>query len=90
MTEFWTHVLDRWALLAYVAGLLSAVIWGRAKRHVEQVALVERVTKMEFRLAELERRVAGGDTQFAVLVTEMNNVKLGLQRIETQLANWKD
>lgn len=90
LPEWLNHLLDRWHIVTFVLGMASAVVWGRATRHMEQLDLTKRVVKMEVQVVDFERRLAGGDTKFAVIVAELAHMKSGLDRIETQLLRLKD
>lgn len=89
MPEWLNQLLDRFGVLSYIGGLLTAFIWTRARQSFTLEQLEKRVAVVEGELAELQTRVGKGDTQFAVLVTEIGHLKAGISMIQQQLQHLK-
>lgn len=89
MPEWMSHILDRWSVLTFIAGAVAAAIWGRARRTMEAEQLAREVASLKVEVADMQARIARGDTQFAVLTTEIGFIKASMTRIEQHIMSLK-
>jgi septal ring factor EnvC (AmiA/AmiB activator) len=89
MSDWLNHLLDRWSVLTFIAGAVFAAIWGRATRAAKAEMLAREVAQLRADVADMQGRIARGDTQFAVLTAEIGFIKASISRIEQHIMSMK-
>lgn len=85
MQEWVDPILDRWNVVTFIMGAAAAIVYNRARAKFEADRLSAEVAVLREQVVEMQGRIARGDTQFAVLTTEIGFIKASMDRIEQHL-----